>query len=136
MKEAQRRTVENILHEGPPLEWYAGGGTVDRGIVAIGYSDTLRAAFGGELSKYFSAWYHIGVTLHTFGVPEKQEDKFDAIIEEKHELGRKVYEISGFWPEEISTKCEALTIIFKGQKCAPFEFTLIEPDECEIREDT
>lgn len=127
MIEAKVRTVENLLHEGPPLEWYSGVGRMDNGIMMICYTDSFLAAYRGELKIHFGDWCHKGVIPRVFGIPEGQTDRFDSLVEELHNLSRKVYEISGFWPEEIAEKSHALSIIYRGQKSAPFQVTLVDP---------
>lgn len=104
MKENQNRTVENVLNDGPSLEWYYGFGKTDKGITGINYSEIFRRAYNGELKHHLGQWAHIGVVPRVFGIPEGEVDKFEPLVMQMHEHALKVYEISGFWPEEIAAK--------------------------------
>ncbi len=84
MKEDFLRTTENVLKEGPPLEWYYGFGRKDAGITHIDYSDIFRQSFNGRLDRYFGQWSHIGVMPRVFGIPEGEEDQYEQLIMQLH----------------------------------------------------
>ncbi len=127
MEVIKARTVEDVLKEGPPLEWYWGLGRTNLGITDIHYSNACHRAFGGELMCQFGQWQHIGVVPRVFGIKAGQEEEFTPLIEEMHECARKTFEISGFWPEEIEEKKQAVLLLFRGQYIAPFEVILVDP---------
>lgn len=127
MKEIKERTVEDFLKEGPLLDWYYGLGRTNTGITGVHYNDAFHQAFNGELSHHFGQWAHIGVIPTVFGLKPEQVEKYTPIIEQMHKHAQKVYELSGFWPEEIEAKGSALLTIFQGQKSAPFRVILLEP---------
>lgn len=126
MKERRERTVEDLLKDGPPLAWYYGFGSPSRDITGVHYNED-KDSFGGELLKTFDSWIHTGTNARISGLREDQADKFTPIAEKVHELAQKVFDLSGFWPEEIEQKGLALLQIFRGQYKAPFDVFLIEP---------
>lgn len=127
MEVIKTRTVEDVLKDGSPLEWYCGFGRTNLGITGVCYSKAFHEAFGGELTRNFGQWVHIGFVPRVFGIPEGQEEKFTPLIERMHRYAREVFKISGFWPEKIDGKRHALLMLFQGQQTAPFDVMLAGP---------
>lgn len=113
--------VATILKEGPPLAWYVGLGTIEKGISIVTWNSTLGQMGEGKVRELISDWWHYR------GNPTKRhhgQKRKDADESRTMEAETTINRITGYTPLQIREKASQLEDIYKGQKEAPFEVEL------------
>ena|SRR3989344_2870103 len=121
-RESPQRSVEELLASGPPNEWYAGYGRTDIGITGVNYSSIFNTLEDGRVRNPMEDWshYEMSVRLGVARATRRIQQILDSATTE-------VSKLTGFSPEEILDKKNALSQAFQGQVTAPFEIYLVEP---------
>ena len=101
-----------------PLTWFIGIGRKDTGIMAVKTSEVLESLGGGEVLKLLNEYDHymsnrfIGDRL-VQSASEIEDEKGRTIVENAE---KKIKEITGFSPKEITDKRRDLTRTYKGKQ--------------------
>jgi|SRR3989344_103348 len=109
-----------------PLSWFAGVGRKDGGIMFIAFSELFESMGNGEVGKHMAQYGHymgntfIGNRLVENSL-EIEDEPARKIVQEAE---RRIKEITGFTPKELSEKKHELSKAYKGKQEAPFYFEL------------
>lgn len=111
--------VRTILVEGPPLEWFVGLASQQRGIMVVAYSDVLLK-MGSEVEQHLNTMGHyLGLRPST---PEGKARAQETLAAADEYLVR----VTGFGGREIVGKAYDLSEIFRSQREAPFQIELLD----------
>ena len=106
----------------PPLSWFRGNGSEDKGILSVGLSRKLLSMDDGIVSDLLEEWCLVTNNPVIKGHPPvRDEEERKKIADANEEYIKKV---TGFIPQEILDEVHQLGINFEGKKSAPFEFKL------------
>lgn len=111
LKEARERTT---LVE-PPSHWYVAMGNNDRGIHIVWYSETLLGMRNGNVGRQLNIWKHYKTVLDCID-PLERDPKMISRVEK---AAVRIKKVTGFSPEEIDRKRQALSFKLQGARQAP-----------------